>query len=115
MLILIFLHSRFLDILQVYHSNRNSIGEVLEHVAQLFADQEDLLTEFVFFLPEVLQDQVHFCQMVLRNVCASHQTFLNFVCVGQNTHGCGAPRVQVQTPAARTTGAGKVPLPFTCS
>lgn len=54
-----FLHSRFLDILQVYHSNRNSIGEVLDHVAQLFADQEDLLTEFVYFLPEVLQDQVH--------------------------------------------------------
>eukprot|EP01032_Pedospumella_encystans_P020868 gene20868-23697_t len=66
-------YSRFLDILQVYHSNRNSIGEVLEHVAQLFADQEDLLTEFVFFLPEVLQDQAKTRMDVVLRECKSRR------------------------------------------
>eukprot|EP01032_Pedospumella_encystans_P016595 gene16595-18926_t len=66
-------YSRFLDILQVYHSNRNSIGEVLEHVAQLFADQEDLLTEFVFFLPEVLQDQAKTRMDVALRECKSRR------------------------------------------
>lgn len=50
--------SQFLNILDVFNTDRGSVAHVLESVAQLFAREVDLLMEFAYFLPEALQEQV---------------------------------------------------------
>ncbi|CAA7020729.1 unnamed protein product [Microthlaspi erraticum] len=44
-------YKRFLDILNMYRKDRKSISEVYEEVTMLFKGHEDLLVEFVNFLP----------------------------------------------------------------
>ncbi|KAL0694479.1 hypothetical protein Bca4012_061659 [Brassica carinata] len=44
-------YKRFLDILNLYRKDRKSIAEVYEEVTLLFKGHEDLLVEFVNFLP----------------------------------------------------------------
>ncbi|CAH8251815.1 unnamed protein product [Arabidopsis lyrata] len=44
-------YKRFLDILNMYRKERKSISEVYEEVTMLFKGHEDLLMEFVNFLP----------------------------------------------------------------
>lgn len=45
-------YKQFLEILQTYSQEQRSITEVYEHVAILFKDHPDLLTEFTHFLPD---------------------------------------------------------------
>lgn len=54
--------SHFLEVLNVYHSQQQSISDVLEQIAGLFADETDLLSEFAHFLPPSAQEQVKLSQ-----------------------------------------------------
>ena len=60
-----YFHSRsFLKILHTYQKEQKGIKEVLEQVSQLFADHPDLLMEFTYFLPDAVQEQVRFIQLL---------------------------------------------------
>eukprot|EP00951_Prasinocladus_malaysianus_P001965 scaffold13996_cov39-Prasinocladus_malaysianus.AAC.2 len=48
-------YKAFLEILNQYRKGQQSIGQVYERVSILFAEQEDLLNEFTFFLPDTTQ------------------------------------------------------------
>mmetsp|Transcript_17446 Transcript_17446/g.24523 ORF Transcript_17446/g.24523 Transcript_17446/m.24523 type:complete len:1501 (+) Transcript_17446:228-4730(+) len=50
-------YHHFLEILHTYQKEQRGIKEVLEQVAELFADHPDLLKEFTFFLPDAVQEQ----------------------------------------------------------
>lgn len=50
-------YQTFLEILHTYQKEQRGIKEVLEQVAELFADHPDLLREFTFFLPDAVQEQ----------------------------------------------------------
>ena len=46
----------FLEILHTYQKEQRGIKEVLDQVVELFQDHPDLLREFVFFLPDAVQE-----------------------------------------------------------
>lgn len=51
------IYKSFLEILHSYQRNREDIKAVLDRVSHLFADHEDLLTDFAYFLPDTIQSQ----------------------------------------------------------
>ena len=51
------IYQSFLEILHTYQKEQKGIREVLEQVAELFADHPDLLKQFTYFLPDAVQEQ----------------------------------------------------------
>lgn len=51
------IYQSFLEILHTYQKQQKGIREVLEQVAELFADHPDLLKQFTYFLPDAVQEQ----------------------------------------------------------
>lgn len=49
------IYKSFLEILHSYQRNREDIKAVLDRVSELFADHEDLLSDFAYFLPDTIQ------------------------------------------------------------
>jgi len=50
------IYQQFLEILHTYQREQRGINDVLEKVTNLFANHPDLLREFIYFLPDAVQE-----------------------------------------------------------